>query len=187
MDGSKQEIMDAVYTVLCREGYQALSVQNIADELGKGKSYIYHYYSDKRELMNSFLDYILGGMEQASGSHSELSSAERFDRMLDDALAVQKEEIEDFRKAVMEMKAQTPHKEEYAEKFREMDKLMITEFSNVLDANGVESPEVKAELLVSTLEGLIDRKVGYSCTENLDELKTELKNQYVGGENFAAK
>ncbi len=183
MDDSKQEIMEAVYAVLCREGYQELSMQSIADELDKGKSYIYHYYSDKGGLMNSFLDYVLKRMNESSGNYSELDPAERFDKMLDEVLAIQNREMKQFRTAVMEMKAQTPHNKEFAEKFREMDKLMIKEFTQALKKNGVESPEVKAELLVSTVEGLMDRKIGYSQEENLEELKTELKSQILGGKH----
>lgn len=168
MDDSKREIMEAVYAVLCREGYQELSIQSIADELDKGKSYIYHYYSDKEGLMNSFLDYVLERMRTASGSYSEHGPAERFDKMLDEVLAIQNREMKQFRTAVMEMKAQTPHNEE---------------FTQVLKEKGVESPEVKAELLVSTVEGLMDRKIGYNSDENLEELKTELKSQILGGKH----
>lgn len=178
VEGQKEEIMEASYSVLCREGYSGLSIQNIADELGRGKSYIYHYYSSKEDLMVSFLEYILGEMDSASQDYSDLSSEEKLGAMIDEALKLD-EERKQFKKAVLEMQAKTPFKQEYAEKFRKIDKLMIEEFTKALKENDVEKPRQEAEILVSTIEGLTKRKTGYNNEKNMEKLKNRLKNRYI--------
>ena len=179
MKDSKKAIMEATYKALCRHGYSDLTIQRIADEMDKAKSYVYHHYQDKDDLMLSFLDYLLEEMHMESSSSGEKTPEETLDKMLEDTLSLN-DEMKEFRTAVMEMKAQTPHNEKFAEKFNELDDFLIKEFTQALEKNNVERPEIRAELLVSTIEGLMDRKIGYTTNGDIHELKNELKNQVLG-------
>lgn len=179
MAESKSQIMNATYTALCRHGYADLSIEKIAEEFEKGKSLIYYHYDDKQELMISFLDFMADKMESETGKFKDLPAEKRLDKMLEETLAIDNPEMKEFRKAMMEMQAQTPHKPEFAEKFQEIDELLKNEFQKVLEEIGVEKPEMNAEIIVSTVEGLTNRRISYEEENNIHEIKEEIKNYYL--------
>ncbi|GAA0475047.1 hypothetical protein GCM10008985_34420 [Halococcus dombrowskii] len=57
-DETIEEIMDATYRALCKHGYAALRMQDIADETTKSKAALHYHYDSKHDLLLSFLDYI---------------------------------------------------------------------------------------------------------------------------------
>lgn len=50
------EVLDAAATVLARKGYDATSIDDIADELGATKGRVYHYYRSKGDILRGVLD-----------------------------------------------------------------------------------------------------------------------------------
>lgn len=176
MDGSKQEIMEATYTALSKHGYAGLSIQKIADESEKAKSAIYYHYDDKEDLMLAFLNFIGENVRQG---HSELEgkpAQEKLDEMLDMSLGIGNDKLWSFRKALLEMRAQAPHNEDFATKFREIDSAMMDKISGILDDLGVESPQQTAKLVVSCIEGAANRKASTGNREDLLELKQDIKD-----------
>ena len=60
MSGTKERILLAALELFARGGYEAVSVQDIADQLGITKGALYRHYRSKREIFES----ILARMEQ---------------------------------------------------------------------------------------------------------------------------
>ncbi len=179
-ENSKDQIMDATYRALCEHGYSDLSIQKIADEFEKGKSLIYYHFDDKQDLMNSFLDYMMEQLEDGETFCLEgLEKEEKFDKMLESSLGIGDEEMWEFRKALMEIEAQTPHNEELAERFSRIDSFVQKKFEESLEELEVENPEKRAELLVSTIDGLISRKMGHGTPEDLEKTKKDIKQTFL--------
>ena len=175
MGDSKGQIMDATYNALGKHGYADLSIEKIAEEFEKGKSLIYYHYSDKQELMVSFLDFMVEKMESETGKFEDLEPEEKLDKMLEEGLAIDDPEMKEFRKAMMEMQAQTPHNPEFAEKFQQINDLIQKRFEKILKENNVEKPEIKTEIIISTIEGLSNRSISQENTKNLEKMKEEIK------------
>lgn len=172
----KEEIMEATYKALCKHGYSGLSIQRIADESEKGKSLIYYHFDDKQDLMNTFLENMIETLEEDVLELEELDPEQKLDRLLEVALAINDEEMWEFRKALMEIEAHTPHNEELAERFRKIDRFICGKFEEAFKELDVEKPEMKAELTVSMINGLMNRKIGHGSREGIEEMKEELKN-----------
>jgi AcrR family transcriptional regulator len=80
----QREILEAAATAFTRTGFEATTIDDIADELGATKGRVYHYYRAKADI---FLDVVLTGMEeliagiQPIAASADISSADRLWRM----------------------------------------------------------------------------------------------------------
>jgi AcrR family transcriptional regulator len=80
----QREILEAAAIAFTRTGYEATTIDDIADQLGSTKGRVYHYYRAKADI---FLDVVLTGMEemiagiQPITAASDISSADRLWRM----------------------------------------------------------------------------------------------------------
>jgi AcrR family transcriptional regulator len=81
----QREILEAAAVAFTRTGYEATTIDDIADELGATKGRVYHYYRAKADI---FLDVVLTGMEemiagvQPIAAANDISSADRLWRMV---------------------------------------------------------------------------------------------------------
>lgn len=172
---SKQKIMDATYSALCKHGYADLSIQNIADEFDKGKSLIYYHYDDKEDLMLAFLDFM---GEHVKKNHSDLDGVDpekRLDELLNMTLGVEDDEMWEFHKAFFELKAQAPKSPNFADSFEQIDELICENMKEILDELNVDKPEEMADILVSSIEGSVMRKVSTNDRDGLKDLKNNIK------------
>ena len=175
MSESKEEIMEAAYTVLCEDGYAGLSIQSIADQAGMGKSAIYYHFDDKEDLMLTFLDFMGQKIHGDQQEIIEKPPREAIDRLLDMSLGVENQEQWEFYKAFQEFRAQAQHNEKYQEKFREIDARVVENISEIMEQLGAERPEPAAEILLSMIEGSMSRKVSAGDREGLEDLKEDIK------------
>jgi AcrR family transcriptional regulator len=51
----RREILDAAQRMIYTRGYEAMSVQDLLDELGISKGAFYHYYDSKQALLEAFV------------------------------------------------------------------------------------------------------------------------------------
>jgi AcrR family transcriptional regulator len=175
MSDSKKEIMDATYQALCNHGYSDLTIENIAEESEKGKSNIYYHFDDKKALILDFLDFMKDNLEQEFESLNSSSPEENFDSLLDMMLGVEDEEMWDFHRALMEIQGRAQYDEDFEQKFRELDEIVLEKFTETLREMNVERPEDQAELIVSTVQGGLTRKLTLENSEGLKKIKEEIK------------
>lgn len=171
----KQDIMEATFTALCKHGYADLSIQKIADEFDKGKSLIYYHFDDKEELMLAFLDYMGERVEETHEELEELEPDERLDKLLDMALGMTEEEQWEFQKAFLELRAQAPRSPGFADKFEQIDSIILEYMENTLEELNVENPGLIADMLISCIEGSVIRKVSIDDKKGLENLKNSIK------------
>ena len=174
MSDSKNEIMDATYKALCRHGYADLTIEKIAEQSEKGKSNIYYHFDDKKALILDFLDYMKDNLEEEFESLDSGRPEENFDELLEMMLGVEDEEMWDFHRALMEIQGRAQYDGDFEKKFRELDKIVMSQFTEVLRDLEVERPEDKAELIVSTVQGALSRKLTVESSEDLEKIKEEI-------------
>lgn len=81
----QRDILEAAAIAFTRTGYEATTIDDIADQLGATKGRVYHYYRAKADI---FLDVVLTGMEemiagvQPIAASADISSADRLWRMV---------------------------------------------------------------------------------------------------------
>ncbi|WP_255953474.1 TetR/AcrR family transcriptional regulator [Streptomyces odontomachi] len=81
----QREILEAAAIAFTRSGYEATTIDDIADQLGATKGRVYHYYRAKADI---FLDVVLTGMEeliagvQPLATGADISAVDRLWRMV---------------------------------------------------------------------------------------------------------
>lgn len=172
---SREEIMDSTYTVLCNHGYADLTIEKIAEESDKGKSNIYYHFNDKKALILDFLDYMKDNLEKEFESLNSERAEQNFDDLLDMMLGVKDEEMWDFHRALMEIQGRAQYDKEFEQKFRELDEVVLEKFKESLREMNVERPQDQAELVVSTVQGALSRKLRVESRDGLEKIKEEIK------------
>jgi AcrR family transcriptional regulator len=161
---TRSAIMQATYRALCEYGYAGLTIQRIGDEFPKSKSLLYHHYDGKDDLLLDFLSFMLDRYRETV-PHWEGEDPETKLRMLIDFVLAgdPDEERQQFRKAMVELRAQAAHDEAYRDHFTESDRYFQENTTEIV-AEGVEqgvfrdvdSGRVGAHLR-TTFEGAIVR------------------------------
>lgn len=82
----QREILEAAAVAFTRSGYEATTIDDIAERLGATKGRVYHYYRAKADV---FIDVVLTGMEEMiagvqplATASDDISSADRLWRMV---------------------------------------------------------------------------------------------------------
>ena len=122
MADTKERILITALRLFAKDGYEAVSVQDIAREVGITKGAMYRHYENKRDLFNS----ILARMEQNDARCAEKNGmpAETAEETPESYLDVSPEEIVSFSKEMFRYWT----KNEFAASFRKM--LTLEQFRN---------------------------------------------------------
>ncbi|SDM49928.1 transcriptional regulator, TetR family [Halogranum gelatinilyticum] len=72
-----EEVMRATYRALCRHGFAALTMQDIADEADKSTAVLHYHYETKENLLVAFLAYVLGRFDEQFAGMEGSSATER--------------------------------------------------------------------------------------------------------------
>jgi len=172
--GTHQKIMCATYEALCKHGYADLTIKKIAEEFDKGKSVIYYHFDDKDDLMLAFLDDLKDEISEML-EPEENANLEEFFRMI---LAIEDEEMWEFRKALFEMKSQAPYSSEFSEKFEEIHQFMEDYLRSVFEQEDFENPDKQAKLVLYTLEGAMDRAISEQDKEELEKVSDWILEEF---------
>jgi len=178
-------IMAATYRALCAHGYAGTTISRIGEEFEKSQSLLYYHYDDKDDLLSDFLGYLLDRLEAELRNPDVTESRQRF-TSLRGKLAPREPDKErrQFFQALLEMRAQTPHKPAYREQFERSDAIIVAELTETIEA-GIEQgtfadvdAEETAEFVYSTLYGTLERCVTLDEWKLLDRTHRELE-RYV--------
>jgi AcrR family transcriptional regulator len=156
-------IMEATYRALCEHGYADLTMQDIADEWGKSTAALHYHYDTKHDLLVAFLEYLLADFERrlADAVTSTDDPVDRLRALVDTAIAgPERESVDEFRTAVLEMRAQTPYDPAFRERVAAFDDRLRTEVRRaVVEAGLAGDPDAVADLTVAAIDGAHDRHV----------------------------
>ena len=178
--GVEDGIMEATHRALCEHGYASLTMRDIAEESEKSKATLHYHYNTKQELLLVFLDYLFEKF------HDRLEGIETEDPTVGvvEILTPKSDEVsEDFRTAVLEMKAQSPYNEGFRSRLVEHETVLKGHLEETV-RRGVEEgvfreevePSKAAEFLITLVNGLRARSVTVGKT---DEELRETVEEYV--------
>ncbi|RDI72497.1 TetR/AcrR family transcriptional regulator [Halopelagius longus] len=187
-DDPATEILEATYRSLCRRGYADLTVEDIAAEADRSKALVHYYYDSKENLFTEFLEYLYERYTAHLASVAGETPRERlfslFEAVLADEAATPGEE---FRTAMLEVKAQAPYDEAIQANLARFDEYLFERLREIIAA-GVESgdfrervdPATAAEFLATTITGAQTRRVavGYP-TDRLYETMTRYADTHL--------
>ncbi|SEQ05036.1 TetR/AcrR family transcriptional regulator [Natrinema salaciae] len=160
-DETIDDIMDATYCALCKHGYAELTMQDIAAESTKSKGTLHYHFEGKGDLLESFLEYLLDDFEERTETVPGETSVERLHEFLDELLTPSDaESADEFRTAILEIKAQSPYNAAYRERLTEFDRALRDRIATIV-ADGLESgefrddvdPDETADFLVTVFHG----------------------------------
>src|SRR6056297_754308 len=121
-DETIDDLMEATYCALCKHGYAELTMQDIAAESTKSKGTLHYHFEGKQDLLESFLEFLLDRFEERTETIPGETPAEQLHEFLDELLTPADEDsAEEFRTAILEIKAQSPYNEAYREKLSGFD------------------------------------------------------------------
>ena len=60
---SKERVLHAAVALAARDGIESLTMRKLADELGAGAMSLYHYVSNKEQLLDEMVDIVFGEIE----------------------------------------------------------------------------------------------------------------------------
>ena len=114
MADTKEKILMTALHLFARDGYEAVSVRTIAEELGMTKGALYRHYKNKRDIFDSIVERMIRIDEERAHAHQ--MPAEKYDTMPD---AYENATVENIQKYTIEQfKFWT--EDEFASHFRKM-------------------------------------------------------------------
>ena len=114
MADTKEKILMTALQLFARDGYEAVSVRTIAEELGMTKGALYRHYKNKRDIFDSIVERMIRIDGERANAHQ--MPAEKYDTMPD---AYENATVENIQKYTIEQfKFWT--EDEFASNFRKM-------------------------------------------------------------------
>ncbi len=145
-DETIDDLMEATYQALCKHGYAELTMQDIAAESDKSKGTLHYHFDGKQDLLESFLEFLLDDFEERTETIAGETPSEQLHEFLDQLLTPSDEDSsEEFRTAVLEIKAQSPYNEAYRERLGEFDRVLRDRIAGLV-ADGREAGEFRADV-----------------------------------------
>lgn len=71
---TRERILDAAIDLISRKGFDAVSVREIAREVGIRESSIYNHFKSKDEILDTIIDYFILELTRASGPAMDIDS-----------------------------------------------------------------------------------------------------------------
>lgn len=97
MGDTKEKILVTALQLFARDGYEAVSVRNIAEELGMTKGALYRHYKNKRDIFDSIVDRMIQIDAQRAKEYQ--MPVEQYDEMSD---SYENTSLEDIQKYTIE-------------------------------------------------------------------------------------
>jgi len=182
----REEIMDATYSALGAHGYADLTMQDIADELGKSTSLLHYHFDTKEELLVAFIDHIMAEFREEHAPTEDLPPEERLREFLDLwVFEPDEEERAALHLALLEFRSRGSFNEVYREQLVRSDELLRGTVAEIL-RDGIESgafepvdPESTARMVVATLDGARTRQITLDDPAYTPTIRDELVETVV--------
>lgn len=165
-ESTREEILKATYEAFCEHGYSGITIQRISDKFPKSKSLLYHHYDGKDDLLLDFLEFMLDQGEEQLPLQTGEGADEHIEMIVDSMfLSGQIMNSEDFSRAMVELRAQAAHDEQYREYFSRTDRFISKHVEYVI-RSGIEQgvfqdvdPEETAALFQVMFVGTTTQRV----------------------------
>lgn len=111
---TREVLLQATFTALCRHGYADLTLRKIAAESGKSRGLVHYHYDSKDHLIVALLEHLSNRFVDRIEDTNDEPPAERLDRLLRWlVVGPSTEDVNgrDYHKAIFELRAQAPYNE----------------------------------------------------------------------------
>ncbi|SDR38641.1 TetR/AcrR family transcriptional regulator [Natronobacterium texcoconense] len=178
----RDAIMKATYEAVCEYGYTDLTAQDIADRTDKSKSLLFYHYDSKEDLVADFVDYLVEWFGDRFEETEELPPTQRLATFVDWFLygSTDADERQSIHTAMLEIRTQAPHNEQYREQLRRSDDLLREILEEIL-RDGIEAgefedhdPEETAALLIATLDGARIRQLTLERDDYVEQVRSAI-------------
>tara|TARA_S200000501_G_scaffold73454_1_gene65364 strand:- start:5136 stop:5711 length:576 start_codon:yes stop_codon:yes gene_type:complete len=174
---SKAKILDAALKLFGTQGYQNTSISEIMKLAGVSKGLMYHYFSNKEELIKQLLLDVFKETEKLLFVASKATSSEAFENML---RVFFKSLRDDFEKLTLWLNlGMQLDKFDFA---RDLCNTKMNESIVFIEKLLVElkwpDPTGEAKILVALLDGISIQYLWFKQDYPLDELEKVLLNKY---------
>lgn len=116
--GSKEEIMEGTYRVLCRNGFAAFTMADVAEEIGKSRSLVHYHFGTKHELVLAFIDRMTGWVRAEIEATQIYHPVDRLAEFLDFFIVHPERQHESLGLAILELRVQSVHHPDIRRKMR---------------------------------------------------------------------
>ncbi|MFB6151943.1 MAG: TetR/AcrR family transcriptional regulator [Haloarculaceae archaeon] len=159
-EDTEAEIMRAAYAALCEHGYADLTIERIGEEFPKSNSLVYRHYDGKDDLLVALLESMLDHFEGREPCDGADGPRERLETLLDRAVTPPSGEDAEFESALVELRGQAPHNEDYRRHFTRADRVFRAGIAETI-RRGIDQgvfrevdPDRTATVLFALLDGL---------------------------------
>ncbi|WP_436343713.1 TetR/AcrR family transcriptional regulator [Natronorubrum sp. FCH18a] len=167
MTDTTEELMEATYAALCKHGYASLRMQDIADESSKSKATLHYHYESKQDLLYALLDFLTESFaDQIETLEGETPAAQLLSLVETYLSPGEDDDHEEFRTALLEIKAQGPYDDRFRDELTEFDRMLHGRIRSLLEAGQTDGlvrddidPDETAEFIVTVLNGAQTRHV----------------------------
>jgi TetR/AcrR family fatty acid metabolism transcriptional regulator len=170
------QITRAAYEIIAKNGYENITVQDIADRAGFSKGIVYYYFKSKDDVMVSLFDSIIAVLDNrfAEVRREIPDPRQQLEDVIRISLDIVNEHME-FYRVIMVFWTQIHHKQFMREINAKLFSHWRREIEKILDlgiARGVFSPALTPRLVASSI---IARVLGVSLQYIFDPTVFDLK------------
>jgi TetR/AcrR family fatty acid metabolism transcriptional regulator len=170
------QITRAAYEIIAKNGYENITVQDIADHAGFSKGIVYYYFKSKDDVMVSLFDSIIAVLDNrfAEVRRENPDPRQQLEDVIRISLDIVNEHME-FYRVIMVFWTQIHHKQFMREINAKLFSHWRREIEKILDlgiARGVFSPALTPRLVASSI---IARVLGVSLQYIFDPTAFDLK------------
>jgi AcrR family transcriptional regulator len=173
VEGTRERILRAALSVLQERGYEGLSMAAIAEEAGIEKPSIYHHYSNKDELLFSFLQFMIDHVAEQVATPADHNPLEQLRAAMDRVVLPNSQTgdadncgpSELIVATYIQTRAQAVHRPKYLEQMTELDTAIRTELIAIIREAKAQGymyevdPGELAEALLTFGMGALQRQV----------------------------
>lgn len=157
--------MRATRRALCKHGFAALTMQDMADEADCSTAALHDHYDTKAALLMAFLESLFDDCTERLETDEHDDPVSELVATLDTVLAPPSDWGRAFETTLMESKAQAPHDGAYRDQLATFDHYIRDRLARII-REGIEAgvfregdPEETAALLKTILDGTHGRRV----------------------------
>lgn len=176
---AENPILAATETIICEEGLSNLSIKRIADKIGQSKSAIYYHYDSKHDLLLNFLQYLHDELETLLVSLEDSDPEKQLAALTKELTDIDNRRKRNLRVAIMSLRCEAPHDEEIAQMFTQIDTILYDQVNQLYKEIGASNPGRSAALLLSAIDGLVNRAISHTRPIQVDDVAKTLPQRFL--------
>lgn len=175
---TRQKIKDAAFELFAEQGFTQTSVSSIAQQAGKSKGLIYHYFDSKEEILQAIFDDLTELGDQAMDFPEGLEPKGELKYLLETIFGYIRESSEVIR-LMMALALQPDAVAKLKSSIDQYNKHQLKIMTDLFTALGYDDPEAEAYYLGAKLDGITLGVITLGDDYPIETIKEKIMNEYV--------